>query len=243
MWMSTPVIPTVRHPVMFQQWRHLTFLHWRYPPDVVQARLPAGLTVQTMDGAAWVGLIPFLMTGVRAPGVPALPWLSRFPETNVRTYVSGPDGASGIWFFSLDAARLPAVLTARTSYGLPYFWSDMSVGVSATTFTYRSWRRWPGPAGARCDAEVVLGEPLVPRDGGPAEQFLTARFRLYSRFAGRLVAADAQHEPWPLHRGRVDRLDQNLVQAAGLPDPPGEPQVLVSPGVTVRVGRWRPVGT
>src|SRR2546423_2489451 len=103
--MSMPVIPTVRYPVMLQEWRHLTFLHWRYRPDVIQALLPAGLTVQTMDGSAWVGLIPFLMSGVRPPRVPALPWLSRFPETNVRTYVSGPDGGTGIWFLSLHAAR------------------------------------------------------------------------------------------------------------------------------------------
>jgi uncharacterized protein YqjF (DUF2071 family) len=238
--MSTPVIPTVRRPVMRQGWRHLTFLHWRYPPDLVQALLPAGLTVETMDGAAWVGLIPFLMTGVRAPGVPALPWLSRFPETNVRTYVRGPDGGTGIWFLSLDAARLPAVLTARATYGLPYFWSDMAVGVTATALTYRSRRRWPGPRGARCDADVTPGEPLAPSQGGPAEVFLTARFRLYSRFAGRLVQAEAEHEPWTLHRGRVDRLDQNLVRSAGLPEPVGEPSVLTSPGVTVRVGAWHP---
>jgi len=236
--MSAPVIPVVRRPVMYQQWRRLTFLHWRYPPDLVQAMLPAGLTVQTLDGSAWLGLIPFEMVGVRAPGVPALPWLSRFPETNVRTYVQGPDGGTGIWFFSLDAARLPAVVTARTGYGLPYFWSDMSVAVRGGRLVYRSRRRWPGPGGGRCDADVLPGEPVA---AGTVEQFLTARFRLYSRFAGRLVAADAQHGQWPLYRGRVDRLDQNLIQAAGLPDPEGEPLVHTSPGVSVRIGPWHPL--
>jgi uncharacterized protein YqjF (DUF2071 family) len=235
--------PTVRRPVMFQQWRHLTFLHWRYPADVVQALLPAGLTVETTDGAAWVGLIPFRMVGVRAPGVPALPWLSRFPETNVRTYVRGPDGRTGIWFLSLDAARLPAVVTARAAYGLPYFWSDMAVGVSATTLTYRCRRRWPGPRGARCDADVVLGDPLAPAEVGPLDDFLTARFRLYSRFAGRLVTAEAEHAPWPLHRGQVTRLDQTLVRSAGLPDPSGDPLVHVSSGVSVRVGAWHAAAT
>ena len=227
-------------PVMYQQWRRLTFLHWRYPADVVQALLPSGLTVQTFDGTAWVGLVPFLMVGVRAPGVPALPWLFRFPETNVRTYVHGPDGRDGIWFFSLDAARLPAVLAGRAGYGLPYFWSDMAVRATAGRLGYRSRRRWPGPTGARCAADVVPGEPV---EAGPAEEFLTARFRLYSRMAGRLVAADAEHGPWPLRRGRVDRLDQTLVQAAGLPDPAGEPLVHVSPGVSVRIGRWHRLGT
>lgn len=91
---------------------------------------PAGLTVETFDGSAWIGLTPFLMEGVRAPGVPAVPWLSRFPEINVRTYVRDGRGRSGIWFLSSDAARLPAVLAARASYRLPYFWSDMAVRVS-----------------------------------------------------------------------------------------------------------------
>ncbi len=235
----TAPIPRVRHPLMFQRWRHLTFLHWRYPPDVVQARLPAGLTVETCDGSAWVGLIPFLMVDVRAPGVPPLPWLSRFPETNVRTYVRGPDGRSGIWFFSLDAARLPAVLAARAGFGLPYMWSDMTVQVTATTLRYRSRRRWPGPPGATCEADVELGDPLAPADVGPLEEFLTARFRLYSTFAGRLVVAEAEHPPWQVHRARVARLDQDLVPAAGLPGPEHDPLVHASPGVSVRVGSWR----
>ncbi|MEV0134122.1 DUF2071 domain-containing protein [Dactylosporangium sp. NPDC050688] len=89
----------------------MTFIHWRYPAEVLQRSLPPGLTVHTFDGIGWVGLLPFLMDGVRAPYTPAMPWLSRFAETNLRTYVRGPDGRTGI-FFSLDAARLPAVAAA-----------------------------------------------------------------------------------------------------------------------------------
>jgi uncharacterized protein YqjF (DUF2071 family) len=233
-------IPAVRHPVMHQQWRRLTFLHWRYPAEFVQAGLPDGLTVETMDGTAWLGLIPFLMVGVRAPGAPGLPWLSRFPETNVRTYVRGPDGKPGIWFYSLDAARLPAVLTARTTFGLPYFWSRMAVQASPGRLVYRSRRRWPGPQGARCEADIDVGGPI---EAGPLDEFLTARFRLYSVFAGRLVSAAAEHPPWPLRRGRVTALDQDLVQAAGFPAPEGEPLVHTTPGVSVRIGTWRAVRT
>jgi uncharacterized protein YqjF (DUF2071 family) len=233
------MIPHVRRPIMYQQWRYLTFLHWRYPAELLQARVPAGLTVETCDGSAWVGLIPFLMAGVRAAGVPALPWLSRFPETNVRTYVRGPGGRSGIWFFSLDAARLPAVLAARGGYGLPYFWSDMTVSTGPTRFAYRSARRRPGPRGARCAAEVAVGEPLA--EVSPLEEFLTARFRLYSRYAGRLVEAEAEHPPWQLHRASLTALDQDLIQAAGLPAPQGDPLVHAARGVAVRIGMWRPV--
>jgi uncharacterized protein len=239
--MEAPEAPRVHCPVMLHHWRWLTFLHWRYPAEVVQARLPERLTVETFDGAAWVGLVPFLMDGVRPPRLPALAWLSRFPETNVRTYVRGPDGRTGIWFFSLDADRLPAVLAARTTYGLPYFWSSMSVRRADGQVTYRAQRRWPGPTGARCDARVELGEAWGGRELTTLDHFLTARYRLYSTLAGRLVAADAEHPPWSLRRVAVRQLRQDLVQAAGLPAPDHDPVLHASDGVHVRIGAWRPV--
>jgi uncharacterized protein YqjF (DUF2071 family) len=223
---------------MYQDWRDLTFLHWRYEPEAVQRLLPPGLTVQTFDGSAWIGLVPFLMDRVRGPGMPALPWLSRFPETNVRTYVTGPDGAEGIYFFSLDAARMPAVLAGRWTYRLPYVWSRMTVSASPTRFRYASARRWPGPRGALCDAVVTRGAPVSP---GPLEYFLTYRFRLYSTVGRRLVSALAAHPPWELCSGTVESLDESVLAAAGLPPVTGEPLVHTSAGVSVRIGGWRRV--
>jgi uncharacterized protein len=241
---EAPLAPPVRRPVMFQHWRLLTFLHWRYPPATVQALLPAGLEVETFDGAAWVGLVPFLMDGVRPPGLPPAPWASRFPETNVRTYARGPDGRGAIWFLSLDAARLGAVLAARAGYALPYFWSRMSVGPGAGRsgrLAYRCRRRWPGPRGARCDAEVELGAPFDPAELGPLDHFLTARYRLWTVVAGRLAAADAEHPPWRLRRARLLDLDQDLLGAAGLPPPRGSPVLHAADGVRVRIGAWHRV--
>jgi len=110
---------------MEQSWESLTFLHWKYEPAVVQPLIGKGLELDLFDGAAWVGLVPFVLSGVRFGGLPVLPGFGAFPETNVRTYVRG--GATGVWFFSLDAARLAAVAGARASFGLPYFWSRMRV--------------------------------------------------------------------------------------------------------------------
>jgi uncharacterized protein len=239
--MDAPPAPRVARPVMLQRWSDLTFLHWRYDPGTVQALLPRGLEVETIGGAAWVGLIPFLMEGVRAPGVPALPWASRFPETNVRTYVRGPDGQAGIWFLSLDAARLPAVLTARATYGLPYFWSRMAVELDGGRVRYRSRRRWPGPSGARCAATVEPGGPYDPRELGALDHFLTARFVLFTVIGGRLAYAHAEHPPWPLARARLLALDQRMLEAGGLPPPRDPPLVHYSPGVSVRVGAWHRV--
>lgn len=110
---------SVKWPVMFQRWDSLTFLHWRYPPEVISPLLPRKLELDTFDGTAWVGLTPFVLTGLRPPGFPAIPWISRFPEMNVRTYVRGPDGERGIWFFSLEAARIAAVIGARWGMDCP----------------------------------------------------------------------------------------------------------------------------
>ena len=89
---------------MVHWWDELTFIHWRYEPEQVQRLLPEGLEVETMDGSAWVGLVPFFLR-VGLPHVRPVPWLSQFAETNVRTYVRSADGRSGVWFFSLEAAR------------------------------------------------------------------------------------------------------------------------------------------
>ncbi|MFC4531714.1 YqjF family protein [Sphaerisporangium dianthi] len=237
--MRTSWSPRVAVPVMYQRWTALTFIHWRYPPGEVQRLLPPGLTVETFDDAAYVGLVPFLMEGVRPPGVPALPWLSRFPETNVRTYVRDAGGRSGLWFFSLDAERLPAVIAARAGYRLPYYWSRMSVRVDGGRYAYRCERRMPGPAGARGDADVELGPPLTPDERDERTSFLTDRYRLFTVVAGRLVHAEVEHPPWPLHHAALTRLDEDLVRAAGLPAPGHEPLLHASPGVAVRIGRWR----
>ena len=166
---------TVDKPVMRQRWERLTFLHWSYDPDVVQRLLPGGLTVDTFGGAAWVGLVPFFMR-VHTPGDHGAPWVSNFCETNVRTYAVDREGRAGIWFLSLDAARLGAVAVARASYQLPYFWSSMRISGPLTTqsrtgdqeITYSCQRRLPGPRTAISQVRVRAGAPVpARRAGGP----------------------------------------------------------------------------
>jgi uncharacterized protein len=232
----------VRWPVMYQTWTWLTFLHWAYEPETVQQLLPDGLTVHTFDGRAWVGLTPFLLEDLRTPVAPALPWFTSFPETNVRTYVRGPDGREGLWFFSLDAARLEPVLIARSTYWLPYMWSDMTVERESETVRYRSHRRWPGPTTAAASISVKIGSALQPDELAPFDHYLTARWQLYTKIGPVLARSNVEHEPWPLHHATVDELDQSLIAAAGLPNPHGEPIVHWSPGVHTRISVLRPVG-
>ncbi len=221
---------------MHMRWLNLTFLHWRFDPDEVQSVLPDDLTVDRFDGAAWIGLVPFQME-VQLPGGRRIPREGRFPETNVRTYVRGPDGTPGVWFCSLEAGRLSATVVARATYGLPYYWAAMTVEHDGPDWTYRSKRKWPAPKGARCDVDVTVGNAIDQQS--PLDRFLTARWGLYSTFLGRTMYAPITHEPWPLHSGDVTYLDDGLMAAAGFAIPDDEPLVHWTPGVSVRIGRPR----
>lgn len=226
----------VRIPVMRHRWETLAFLHWAYPVGTVQQLLPRGLEAEPWEGRAWVGLVPFHMR-VRPPVGPAVRGVTTFPETNVRTYVVGPDGRPGVWFFSLDAANAPAVAAARSLYGLPYFLSRMRVDRDGDAVTYRSRRVRPRPAGVGHDIELAAGDALPPDEVGELEHYLTARFTLWNVHAGALMRSTAEHPPWTLRRARLVRLEEDLVAAAGLPAPSGEPLVHFADGVDVRIGR------
>ena len=221
---------------MLQRWQQLTFLHWRYDPSTVQRLLPKGLTLDTFQGSAWVGLTPFVLRDLRPPKLPSIPWVSHFAETNLRTYVCDPQGRHGVWFFSLEASRLLAVLGARMVYRLPYMWARMRVDRDGATINYQSRRRWPGPRGAQTKITIEVGEHLAPEALGDFDHFLTARWRLYTMLGERLGAAQVEHAPWLLCRARVVKLHQDLTIAAGLSAPQEAPLVHYSPGVDVRVG-------
>lgn len=230
-----PITPWAPQPVlrsaMFQTWRRLTFLHWPYPPSLVQRLLPSGLEVDTFENAAWVGLVPFEIHNLR--GIP------HFPETNVRTYVIGPDGGRAAWFFSLDATRLLAVIGARTLYHLPYFWARMRVTVEDRTVRYRSRRTWPHASHPTADIVVQPGERYQPEELGERDHFLTARYRLYTLFRDRLGLAQIEHEPWSLARATVLELHETLVESTGLPPPKGEALVHYCAELNVKIGSFR----
>jgi Uncharacterized conserved protein (COG2071)/Phage integrase family len=134
-----------------------------------------------------VGVTPFLLEDLRTPVGPALPWFTSFPETNVRTYVVGPDGREGLWFFSLDAARLEPVLVARSTYALPYMWSAMTVERDGPVVRYRSRRRWPGPTPAASSVTLEVGDRLV---AALAEQGRTIRPATIQVALDELMAAE-----------------------------------------------------
>jgi uncharacterized protein len=225
----------VRRPVMVQR-SNVVFLHWPFPPDVVQRLLPPGVRVDTFDGTAWVGLVPFSMEGLGLPGLAPLPLVGSFPEVNVRTYVHA-GRRRGVWFFSLDVDRALPVAVARSTYHLPYCLARADHRRVGDIVTSRVERRWPRrPAGATTSISVQTGRRVDPTDS--LASFLTARWGLVSATRrGRLRYAPVDHAVWPLHDAHVLRLDDRLVAAAGLPAPSDPPHALWAPGVDVRVGR------
>ncbi|MEO1237677.1 MAG: DUF2071 domain-containing protein [Planctomycetota bacterium] len=183
---------------MRQRWRDLLFLHWSVLPEVIQATLPEGLTVDTFDGEdgfdfrgrGWLGVVPFRMEGVRPTGLPAVPWLSDFGELNLRTYVVGPDGTPGVWFYSLDADQGVAVWIARRVFALPYHRAairqeDEVLAEAEPRRRVRYFWQRRGEAGGD---DGPAFEYDVPGDGAarPAEvgtlaHWLVERYVLYSR--------------------------------------------------------------
>ncbi len=223
---------------MLQGWYDLASVHWPYDPAEIQRLLPAGLRVDTCGGTAWVGLIPFHMRRIRIPGCPPFGRWSTFPETNVRTYVVAPDGRRAVWFFSLDISRLVPATVARLTYGLPYCWGTMSISHRGPdVIEYTASRRRPHrPATSRL--AIRIGDPVDDdEDLTEVERFVTARWALASRFAGLNAWAQVDHPPWPLRRATLVHCDDSLVRGTGLTRPTGEPTVLWSPGVEVRIGR------
>jgi uncharacterized protein YqjF (DUF2071 family) len=209
-------------PLLHQNWLHLLFLHWEVPADELQRLLPPELTVDTFEGKAYIGLVPFTMTGVRPTGVPALPWISSFHEINVRTYVHRKGADPGVWFFSLDASSPIAVAAARAAYKLSYFFAEIEF--SATTaampeITFRSHREDPRgamPAHAHIRYSPIEGPILKPAPGS-LEFFLVERYILYSMDeAHRLYRARVHHQPYPIRRADVAELDETLIWASGI---------------------------
>ncbi|MER6350884.1 DUF2071 domain-containing protein [Streptomyces sp. NPDC001634] len=231
--LSTP--RPVRRPTFVQGWHELTFLHWPVEPEAVAGLLPAGTRPDTLDGATYVGLVPFLMRRVGLGPGPGLPYLGTFCETNVRLYSVDNEGRRGVVFRSLDAARLIPVLAGRLGVRLPYIWSTMRMRRERDVITYSCRRRGPAARGPASRTVVRTGRPLT--EPTPLERFLTARWGLHVSWHGRTVHLPNEHEPWPLHRAELLDLDDGLVTAAGLPPMTAPPvSVLYSPGVAVRFG-------
>jgi uncharacterized protein YqjF (DUF2071 family) len=230
---------------MYHTWRELLFLHWRYDPDEIQATLPRGLTVDTFDGAAWVGIVPFFMRNIRPVWLPTIPGLSDFQELNLRTYAYDRHGTPGVWFYSLDANCWPAVRGARLLYHLPYYWTRSRYELDRTTghVRYESCRRGADPALA-CRFDYEPAGPQRPAGPGTLEFFLVERYILFAAGRDRLYSGQVHHAPYRIGDAHVRQWDANVIELSVLNRPEREPDhIATCRGVDVEVFPLKPVAS
>ena len=233
--------------IMLQKWHDLLFAHWPLPAPQIRPIVPKELELDLRDGYAWVGVIPFWMSGIRARGTPAIPGLSTTPELNVRTYVAYR-GIPGVYFWSLDCASRLAVWGARTFYHLPYFNASMSVQNAGESFSYRCIRQ-KNPKTIQGSEDVparpaefrATYRPIAParqREKSTLEHFLTERYCLYTVHRGKVLRAYIHHLPWRLQDAAAEIELNTMAQAAGIHLPATPPVLHFSRDLEVLV--WWP---
>jgi uncharacterized protein YqjF (DUF2071 family) len=226
-------VPLPRPVLLEQTWADAIFLHWRIPVSAAASCLPPGVEPDVFEGATWLGLIGFRIPGTKLGPVLPLPWLGSFTEVNVRLYSRDGNGRRGVVFLSLDASRLGFVLAARAAR-IPYVWSRCRPAAAegpAPGYGYDVERR-RGPAVSRFAVRPDFGREAAD----PLSLWLTARFGLHHRLAGRTLYLPNTHRPWPLHPATLSRLEDGLLPAAGFTVEGPPESVLFSPGVRARFG-------
>lgn len=231
-----PYPPPEKPHVGRMRWHDLLFAHWAVNPEDVRRALPGPLRdfLDVREGTAYVAVTPFWMSDVTGRWLPPLPGISTFPELNVRTYVT-VNGMPGVFFFSLDAGNLSAVMGARMMYSLPYFHARMSVisdrhiGVRVEQHqpvdgevSYFSERLEP-PLPAQFRARYKPAGPVFNPQPGSLEYFLTERYALYTTRKGEIMRAHIHHLPWPLQPAQASIEVNTMAPAEGLVLPHDEP--------------------
>lgn len=230
-WTEDPTSETAHRPwpiprepwIMAQRWSNLLFAHWPLPVAAVRPLVPPSLPLDTYDGSAWISIASFHLSHLRPHGLPALPWVSEFPELNVRTYTSLGD-KPGVYFFSLDAGSALAVAAARATYHLPYLRADMRTARGNDgTVTYASRRTDPRGRPAEFRARYRPTGPVYHGTPGTLDHWLSERYCLYAVDSRQRVhRAEIHHRPWPLQP--VDAtIEANTMGTAAGVDTSGEP--------------------
>jgi uncharacterized protein len=230
------VSPTLRPDegaVLTQRWADLLFVHWAVDAAALRARLPAGLELDTFEGRAYVGIVPFTVTGARLTWLPPLPFVSNFHEVNLRTYVHRAGRDPGVWFFTLDASNPIVVQTARTLFKLPYRHAEIEMAVDepgrspGAAADRRRWIRFTSRRvpGNRPELDVRYGPAGAPQHASPGtlEHFLVERYILYTESEGTLYRARVHHEPYPAQPAVVPSLREEFLPSIGLARPERPP--------------------
>ncbi|GAA3999723.1 DUF2071 domain-containing protein [Deinococcus rubellus] len=231
------------HPpyALRMNWERLCFMHWPVSADALQAHLPPGLTLDTFHGQAYLGVVPFLMSGVAPRGLPTVTGLSAFPELNLRTYVIDTEDKAGVWFFSLDAGQPIAVRLARLGFHLPYFDARMWSQRRGEVTEYASVRTHKGVTKGAFAAAYRPTGPAFESQEGSLEEWLTERYFLFSAAGNRMYRGPIWHRRWPLQRAEAEIRMNTLPDLIGV-KLEGEPHLLYGEKQVVKAGLIGRVG-
>jgi uncharacterized protein YqjF (DUF2071 family) len=219
------------------QWHNLLFMHWAVPANAVREYIPPALNIDTYDGMAWLGIVPFLMAGTRLRMLPPLPRLSAFPELNVRTYVS-LGAKPGVWFFSLDAGNPVAVEGARDFFHLNYYNAQMRCEYDGDMIRYKSTRTHRNAPGASLAVRYRPTGPVYRSNPGTLEHWLTERYCLYAaNRQGTIWRCEIHHHPWPLQPAEAESEANTMAAQIGLQLPETRPLLHYAQRLDV-VGWW-----
>jgi uncharacterized protein YqjF (DUF2071 family) len=199
---------------MRQTWVDVLFAHWPVDPATLRQNVPEPLEIDTFDGRAWVGVVPFMIRDLGVRSLPGVPTASDFLELNVRTYVRC-NGRAGVYFFTLEAASALAVAAARTAFGLPYHHADMSMQRDGDWFVYAS-ERDDGTASFRARYRAAESQAQAAPQPGSLEHFLVERYALMNVAAGAVTNVQIHHRPWPLQPALADIELNTIIGTAGV---------------------------
>jgi uncharacterized protein len=231
--------PIPREPwVMRQVWESLAFLHWPFPADALRRLLSPEVAIDTFDGHAWVGLVPFHLSSIRLRGCPPMPGLRHFLELNVRTYVTR-DRKPGVWFLTLDAESLLAVLIARRWYRLSYFLANIRMDRVGSELEFAAQRRGHSAPKASFQSRIAPCRDALEHANRGRDEWLTERYCLYSSDrTGRLYGADIHHAPWTLRAADADIVENTMLTSLGLDAPTTQPIVHLADRIEALI--WPP---
>ncbi len=208
--------------VMQQKWHNLLFAHWPVSPDMLRPLVPEPLQIDTFHGQAWLGVVPFRLSGIRLRWMPALPFVSSFTEINVRTYVTLGD-KPGVLFLSMDANNLPGTAIARPTFRVPYRYADVGISRCQDGYEFHAARRVTG--GPDASFRGTYRPVSLPFDAQPGslEGWLTERYCYYSVAKERVYRCEIAHAQWRLQRAWAIITENTMAGALGIELPDCEP--------------------
>lgn len=218
--------------VMTQKWEDLLFLNFPISAETMRHHIPDGLELDTYEGKAWVTVIPFKITDMRLRLLPPFPYIRKFLELNLRTYVQ-KDDTPGIYFFSLDASKLLPVIGARMTT-LPYYYAKMNLKKKGDWFHYYSKRR-------SLDNPEFKGKyrpvsDLFYPEAGTLAHWLVERYYLWTDIGNTLLAGGIHHLPWQIAEAEVQL--QQVQYPTFLSNPAAEQEMIFYYAPSMRVLFW-----